>query len=323
MYGKVTDIYNYLGHLYKLGAFFIIFRIMFIYNVQKPYFELTELKNELKDYSENLDRVVDIRTETLKRMNQKFLDDLEYARDIQRAILPNKLPQEPEVEFCVKYFPAESVSGDFYNVFKLDENNFGLYIGDVSGHGVPAAMLMVFINQCINTMKDIGSNTQEIIKPSGVLKNLYESFNKTNFKEDIYLVLLYAVYNIEAQELTYSSAGLNVQPIIIHDSGEIQNIEITGFPICKFIDFYQANYIDQKLSLNKNDKILFYTDGLIEAENKNGEFYLEERLLKVLKSSSSQDCTLLAENIEESVFRFMDNNVLKDDITYFIMEIKG
>jgi len=108
------------------------------------------------------------------------------------------------------------VSGDFCNVFKIDNDNIGFYIGDVSGHGVPAAMLTIFLNQTVKTLLEMETNELNKISPAMVLENIYRSFNSTNFDENVYIVMIYAVYNRHTQVLTYSSAGLNVSPILIN-----------------------------------------------------------------------------------------------------------
>lgn len=191
-YASVYDIYNYLGHIYKFLAFFIIFKVMFINNIRKPYIELYDAKQEIKHYADNLDLLVQTRTEELRKLNNQLMDDLRYAKDIQKAVYPSRLPQEREVVFDTRYFAAEIVSGDFYNIFRRDEDNIAFFIGDVSGHGVPAAMLTVFVNQTVRTILDIELG---IIKPSKVLNSIYKSFNETNFKEEVYIVMIYALYN--------------------------------------------------------------------------------------------------------------------------------
>lgn len=322
-YDKVYDIYNYIGHVYKVIASYIIFRVIFIHNVQKPYIELFAAQNELKNYAENLDKLVDQRTSQLKQMNQKLLEDLEYARDIQRALLPSRLPDEKEVTFSARYFPAERVSGDLYDIFKLDSRNIGFYIGDVSGHGVPAAMLTVFLKQGIRPTSEGNGNGGEILKPSIVLRNLYESFNNTNFKDELYIVLVYGVYNFKTGELTYASAGLNVPPLIVKGSGDALEIQIKGFPVCKFREFYSGEYEDWSIKLDRGDKVLFYTDGLVEAEDSNGKWFSEGRLKEVISSSGKQSAAELSKTIEKSLFNFMDTSRLKDDITFFVMEVRN
>ena len=321
-YVSVYDVFNYLGHIYKFIAFFIIFRIMYIHSIQKPYMELTRARNELKLHAENLDRLVDARTKELKQMNSKLMEDLEYARDIQKAMLPSVLPEEQEVSFDARYYPAERVSGDFYNIFKLDDQHIGLYIGDVSGHGVSAAMLTVFLNQSIKVTREEECCNFEILKPSEVLKNIYKSFNRTNFKDDVYMVLLYGIYNIKTREFTYSSAGMNVAPIIINREGKSDVVDINGFPICKFMEFYTVDYSDSTIRLNSGDRVFFYTDGLTEARNRDGQHYSEKRIRNLLERSCNTANSSLSEHIAKDVFEFIGENKLHDDITYFIMQIK-
>jgi len=322
MYFSPYDIHNFLGHIYKVIAFYLIFKGIFIISVQKPYMELALAQSELKNYAENLDRLINERTQQIKEINQKLLDDLEYARDIQLSMLPPRLPDNNEISFAASYFPAERVGGDFYNIFNIDKNHIGFYIGDVSGHGVPAAMMTVFVKQSVRTLAELNGSNGETTKPSHVLKKLYESFNNTNFKEEVYIVLLYGVYDLRSMELTFASAGLNVSPMLIRSSGEIEVLDINGFPICKFMEFYYPYYENMSIKFNTGDKLLLYTDGLIENRNSFGEEYSEKRLLRVLKEGCVKTAEELSEDIKTDVFTFMGGEKVQDDITFFIMEVK-
>ena len=321
-YSQVYDVYNYLGHVFKFIAYFLIFQVIFINNVRKPYIELSKAQRELKDYAENLDRIVDHRTRQLKQMNVKLIEDLEYARDVQKAMLPQKLPREQDVVFSAGYYPAEHLSGDYYNVFKLDEENLGICIADVSGHGVSAAMLTVFLNQALRTCADDGQGGIRNLRPSEVLKDIYVAFNRTNFREDVYIVLIYAVYNRASKTLTYASAGMNAQPFVTKKSGRLAEVEIKGFPICKFLEFHPVEYSDSELVLESGDKLIFYSDGLLEAENEYRVRFSEERLRKLLSDYAASEDILLAEAISKSVDEFTGGHSLRDDITYVIMEVR-
>lgn len=318
-YFSVYDIYNYLGHIYKFLAFSLIFRVIFIRNVRKPYIELYDAKQEIKNYADNLDIIVQKRTEELGRLNNQLMEELRYARDIQNAMYPSKLPDDKYVAFNAKYFAADMVSGDFYDVFRCDKDNIAFLIGDVSGHGVPAAMLTVFVNQTVRTLKDTETG---IITPSAVLKNIYNSFNETNFHEDVYIVMLCAIYNPQKKELTYSSAGLNVEPLLTNKKGDVEEIAIKGFPICKLAEYYEGRYEDTTITLNPKDKVLFYTDGMIEARNGEGDFYGKERLVNLLKDNSSKNGKELSDIISINLFEFTHGYALNDDVTYIVMEVK-
>ena len=141
-YSSVYDIYNYVGHVYKIIAFFIVFRIAFTNNIERPYIALYNARDKLKKYSGDLSRLVSERTkdlqaanQTLNQLNRKLLHDLAYAREIQKSILPEKLPNNEQVSFYAEYYPAERVSGDFYNIFRLDEKKIGCISATFPGTG--------------------------------------------------------------------------------------------------------------------------------------------------------------------------------------------
>lgn len=318
-YNSVYDIHNYMGHVYKFISYFIVFRIAFINNIEKPYLALYKAKNKIKAYAGNLNKLVDERTKELYHKNQKLLEDLECARDIQKAILPQNLPNNEKVKFKAVYRPAERVSGDFYNIFRLDEHRIGMYIGDVSGHGVSAAMLTIFLNQSIKATKELEGSRFEVINPSKVLENLYELYNKANFKDEVYILLLYAIYNVKTMELKYSSAGMNVQPLIIKNNGEIMEIDINGLPICNLIDICPADYTDKTIQLESGDKVFFYTDGLVELNNKStGDSFTKDHLIRVLAHCGSKE---ICGAVDKELEGICSNDGQKDDVTFFTIEI--
>lgn len=322
LYVDVYGIYNYIGHLLKFVMYFIIFRVIFIQNIRQPYLELTAVKDELKNYADNLDRIVEQRTEQINLIHQQLLDDLEYARDIQSSMLPKKMPNTQRAVFEACYFPAERVSGDFYNVIPLGENKIGMYIGDVSGHGVSAAMLTVFLNQSFKSRKENAHGIKEILSPSVVLENIYMDYNQANFNREVYIAMLYGIFDLSTREFTFASAGLNVPPTILSSSGEITELKIRGLPICKFPASHKVGYTDATIKLTKGDKLLFYTDGLTEAENSEKQVYSDLRLKEQLHKHKHLNALQLANSIAEHVFKFINNYKLRDDITFFIMEVK-
>ena len=318
-YGSVYDAYNYLGHIYKVIAYFFLFKAIYAESVSIPYRELKKAKNELKDYADNLNLLVKERTKELENMNEILMNDIESARLMQRSLLPEKLPESQTVTFYAAYIPAERLSGDFYNVIKLDENNIALYIGDVAGHGVSAAMLTVFANQNIKPIKE--GEIFEIISPGYVMKSLYKSFNETHYKIESYLVMLYGIYNTKSLQFTYTSAGINVPPLIIKSTGEILEMKIEGFPICKLGNFYMPYFEDISIQLNVGDIVLFYTDGLVEYSNENGIMYSHNDLKDFLIKHYSMKASELYSAIKENLFKKIGNKKIADDVTFLIMEI--
>lgn len=320
-YKQVFDIYNFMGHVYKLFSYWIIFRAMFVYNVQKPYSQLYQAKHELRKYARNLDKLVETRTQELKSINQKLVDDLEYARDVQKALLPVKMPYDQGVSFDAAYYPAERVSGDFYNILRLDEQNIGIYIGDVAGHGVAAAMLTVFVNQSIRGIHRLDTDAISVASPALVLQELYTAYNNTNFKDEVYVVMFYARYNTRTQMLTFASAGLNVFPVLLREDGTMVELQVPGFPICKFIEYMPGVYEERQIQLQKGDRVVLYTDGLIEARNRKGDYFGVERLRKVLAAYSNKSAAEINQAVTCALHDFLGEHPVNDDITFFVMDI--
>ncbi len=321
-YGNVYDIFNYIGHIYKIIASLILYKVIYIENVVAPYKQLKKAKNELKKYSENLNVMVKQRTKEILNMNSMLLKDIEYAREMQLRLMPEKMPENTSVSFCAEYLPAERLSGDFYNVLKLDENNIALYLGDVSGHGVSAAMLTIFANQNIIPFNEDENNSRTILPPTEVLNTIYNGYNNTNFSDETYIIMLYGIYNTKSKLLTYASAGMNVSPYIIKRSGELLTLNSSGFSICKLAEFITPTFEEKKVKLEEGDKLFVYSDGLIESRNENNEFYGQERMERFLKENSILNANELKIALRENLCNYIGHiDRLKDDATYIIMEI--
>lgn len=320
-YGSVYDAFNYIGHIYKIIAYMIFYKAIYIENVSVPYREMKRVRTELKEYSDNLNIIVKHRTKELEDINNTLMTDIEYAKEIQRCLLPAQMPQDKAVSFNADYIPAERLSGDFYNILKLDENNIAVYIGDVSGHGVSAAMLTVFAHQNVKPLKE-EEYCSEMITPGFVLKTIFKDFNKTNFNIETYIVMLYGIYNIESKKFTYASAGINVSPYIIKRTGEVVEMDVKGFPICKLGDYFVPFYDDREIQLEAGDKILFYSDGLLEAKNIKNEIYGQEKMKKFLEQRYSYSADELHKSIINLLYNHIgQNGKLMDDVTFLIMEI--
>jgi sigma-B regulation protein RsbU (phosphoserine phosphatase) len=197
-----------------------------------------------------------------------------------------------------------------------------MYIGDVSGHGVSAAMLTVFLNQSIKTFKEDTSGAKEPLTPAEVMEKLFQEFNLTNFSSEVYIVMLYGIFDLTTREFTFTSAGLNVPPMILTPAGEVSELVIKGFPICKFPGGRNPGYYNSTVKLKKGEKVLFYTDGLIDAENREKQTYSDKRLKEHLEKCRNMNAPQLAKSLSEHVFKFIGDGKPQDDISFFVMEVK-
>ncbi|MGI6777333.1 MAG: SpoIIE family protein phosphatase [Acetivibrionales bacterium] len=247
----------------------------------------------------------------ISEQNKKLQDDLNLAKKLQCSLLPKEIPED-KVDFSFIYKPCETLGGDFLDIFKIDEEHVGIYIADVSGHGVSASMLTIFLRSSIN---------KKMLSPSQVLRDLYSEFNKYNFGQNLYITVFYAVINVVNKTIMFSNAGHNV-PGIIFNYDRFELMRTPGIPISDWLD--EPGYQDRSMQLKEGDKIFFYTDGIIEIRNKNKEEFGEERLLDILLNSNSEPSSIL-NSIIESVCEFTGKSNpcdIADDVTMALLRIK-
>lgn len=309
-----------MAHLLRFTAQLLLFNVFYVNGFRRPYQMLYEAKDQLNHYVNELDRQVESRTMELTEANTRLLNDMAMARDVQRSMLPVILPQGEFVRYTAGYVPAEQLSGDFYDVYKLDAHRFGFCVGDVAGHGVSAAMLTVFAFQGVQTLLEESRGAGAVL-PSFVLKHLYDSFNLANFRDELYMVMFYGVYNQETGILSYANGGLNTTPIRLRPDGTLQPLEVEGLAICKMAEFIKPNYKNRQLLLFPGDKLVVYTDGLVEARSPQGQAYTQERLHSLLIEGAKLGGDALKEAILADVTAFTGSPVPTDDITLLIMEI--
>ncbi len=320
-YDNVYDSYNLLGHIYKVIAYYLIFKAKFILNIQKPYEALYKTERKLSQYADNLEKLVVQRTAEITAANEKLLRDLDYAGNIQSALLPASFPNIPQLEFAAKYIPCEKIGGDFYNVYKLDDENVGILIGDVAGHGVSAAMITVFINQNIYVRREYDDGRIRVLTPKQVLNNLFYIYNRMSFPDEIYTVLFYGIYNLESKVLTYSSAGMNMRPLILKSNGDVEPIPIEGLPICKLGAFVSPAYENHSIQLDNGDSMLFYTDGLIEVDRKKPELFNEYNLVEYLRGVTDSTAEDTSEYLLDLYYTILGDKQVIDDVTVLVIKI--
>jgi len=312
-YGVVSIYANSI----KIMALLFMFKALFSYNINSPWIQMMEAQERIKKYASDLENVIDKKTQKINEANRNIMKEINYARDIQQSLLPKRDLIIKDARFVSRYMPCENLSGDYFDIFKVDEENTGMYILDVSGHGVSAALMTMF---CINTVKSTERliNRYRGLKPHRNLNHFYESFNKMSFPPTMHMVIFFATYNFKSKVLTYSSGGMNCFPILIKKEGGYTFLDKSkGFPICQCSDFYTPEYYSSSINLHPGDRIAFYTDGLVD-QKKNGVFGQDD-LIDLMEANRHRDLEtvdrLIAERMEENGGKF------EDDITYFIMEI--
>lgn len=175
---------------------------------------------------------------------------------VQQDFLPTQLPNTDKVRWAAAFLPAEWVSGDIYDIVRIDDQHIGFYVADVVGHGIPAALLTIFLKQALVTHETIDNN-YHIFSPAEVMKNLNEQLAKQKLSGYQFATCCYALLNIETLQLTYARAG-HPYPIVMRPHEEPQQLEIRGSLLGIF---GKSEYVQQTVQLRPGDKLLLYSDG--------------------------------------------------------------
>lgn len=238
--------------------------------------------------------------------NKRMRKDLQFARKIQERILPRKGTIE-NIDIDYIYQASEMLSGDMFDIFYIDEENLGIYISDVAGHGIAASMMTMFIRQTMRAIKD------DILSPSLVLSELHRRFTLLNLEPDKYFTIFYGVYNKKTHEFRYSNAGHNCIPVKFNEE-KYEFLEMKGFPIALLFDVMK--YEEKKVQLIPGDKILFYTDGITEAKDHNDKEFGVEGILGTIKKTPNN----LLEEIENK-YIYHSWGEQDDDYALVLMEV--
>ena len=182
-------------------------------------------------------------------------EQLRMAGQVQHDFLPTHLPDTDSLHWATTFLPAEWVSGDIYDVARLDEQHIGFYVADVVGHGMPAALLTMFVKQALVMRQTIGEQ-YKIFSPTEVMTSLNLRMSEQKLSGYQFATCCYCLLNIETLELTFSRAG-HPYPILIRDN-QPQNLEVQG-PLLGI--FEKAEYPQQTVQLQPGDKLMLYSDG--------------------------------------------------------------
>lgn len=249
--------------------------------------------------------------EKVKDQNNKMKSDLEFAKTIQKNLIPSKGRYSEMIYFSGVYKPAELLGGDMFDIVEIDDDNIAFYIADVSGHGVTSSLVTMFVNQTLKNMKSFAT------QPCNALKILMEKYMQLGIAKEKYFTILYCVYNRKTQQVKISNAGHNCLPIHIKASDEsVCEIDTVGIPICEIYDYAVCSKTEFKIE--SGDKLLLYTDGISEAKNRDGIFFAE-KIDEVIENNKKQVTSDLVNEIIKSTLRH-SSGVICDDMAIMGIE---
>jgi len=247
--------------------------------------------------------------EIVIKAKQRMEDELNVAKDIQMSMLPlifPAFPQRGEIDIHADLIPAREVGGDFYDFYFLDENHICFVVGDVSGKGVPAALMMAVTKTLLKSRAGNDKST------ASILTHVNNEIAKDN-DTYMFITVFIAILNTNTGELVYSNAGHNPSFIIKHDDKEVVKLSDLHGPVIGAME--EMTYSETKLNIDQNDIVIAYTDGVTESQNKKEELYSDAKFVSFLEDWEYSTPKSLIEEIIKSVKDHEDGAEQFDDIT--------
>ncbi|MBO6794421.1 MAG: PP2C family protein-serine/threonine phosphatase [Balneolaceae bacterium] len=270
------------------------------------YFLVTgEEKDNLPDY------IPDYIEDQAKE--QRVLQELDIARNVQVAFLPEQTPEIPGFDTSAICIPAQETGGDYYDIICLDDEKVAIAIGDVSGKGIQAAFYMTFAKGVIHSLCSIFPS------PKMMMFRVNKLFNQ-NATRGTFISMIYGVLDVKERSFTYIRAGHN--PMLYKKAdGTILWMQPKGVALGMAKgEIFNKVSVEDKIDLAKGDVLVLYTDGITEAQNESGEFYDEKRLKKLLKREKTNTSKELRDLIIKDVRTFIGDERQFDDMTLVVIK---
>jgi len=250
------------------------------------------------------------------RLAQRRIDmELKLAQRLQQGLLPKDLPQIGNVRFAAHHMMCGQVGGDFYDVFRLDEKHVGFYIADAIGHGVPAALLTVYVKKGITT-KQITGNSYRVIPPDEVLRALNLDMASEEFADNLFITMIYGLLNLETLELTFSRAG-HPYPLLVEPDGTLTSLPAEG----PLLGVFDADFPTGVAPIKPGQKVLLYTDG-IDSVQYAGLPPGPESFQKCVQDLARLPADQFIAELHAQLFTSLDGPIpVEDDVTMLCLEV--
>jgi sigma-B regulation protein RsbU (phosphoserine phosphatase) len=240
--------------------------------------------------------------------------ELEIAEQIQASILPRDVPRRAGIEIAARYLPMSAVAGDFYDFLTFERNHLGILIADVTGHGVPAALIASMLKVAF------AGQSAQASDPAGVLSGLNQAL--CGKFEDHFVTAAYLYADLDAKIIRYAGAGHPPLLFSNRSNGAARCIEQNGLFLGMFPE---AGYSSVEMKLQSGDRYVLYTDGLPESKNATGEEFGLTRCLKVLDSHPRLAAAAVADQLLSEISSWTAQGSVRlqeDDMTLIVVDCK-
>ena len=251
--------------------------------------------------------------EELGRAYNDLDREMKIVGQIQRSLLPAETPKIPTLDLASYYQPAQRAGGDYYDFFPMPDGQWGIFIADVSGHGTPAAVLMAVTHCIAHTHPGPPLPPGKLLDYlNGHLSSKYVGMNAT------FVTAFYGIYDPASRVLKYACAGHNAPRLKRCQDGVLRSLDQAGGLPLGVID--ETSYEESQLQLKQGDQIIFYTDGITEAQSSQGTFFGTQRLDDELEKCSLQ-AEALMKSVLQAVETFANGRPADDDRTMIVARV--
>lgn len=273
-------------------------------------------KDELGQLGESLQEMAVSLGEAVKVKEELFAiqAEVKIASRIQQSILPVGGPDLQGLDFGARYLPMEGVAGDFYDFHVIDEKSVGVLVADVSGHGIPAAMISTMVKVTFSQQGSIGTDASMVLNEMNRLL--------TGKMEDQFLTAMYLYIDLAAKKLVTADAGHCPLYIWRRKEQEMLRVKPKGMIIGFLPDI---NCPTVETPLKAGDRLVMYTDGIVEAANPKGEQFTDQRLIELIKNHQDTEPEAFIDLVMDRLRGWVgtDKKTFEDDLTMVVMDING
>jgi serine phosphatase RsbU (regulator of sigma subunit) len=281
---------------------------------------------ELLALNAHLETKVQERTRELRAKNQQMEEELQMARELQIALLPQKFPTVPAhvpvhesaLRFLSLYFPTGDVSGDFFNVFPIAEKAVGIFICDVMGHGVRSALITSMIRGLVKEHGQAAGDPGELLtRVNRALALILKQAETTMFA-----TCFYVVADVERAQLRFANAG---HPFALHmhgGNGAAKKLQGNARPGPAMGIFPTASYTTSATPMKKGDRVMLFTDGLFEVEDAAGRLFTEAQLHSTVTRYAALPAQEFFDRVINDVRQFSERQSFDDDVCVVGMEVQ-
>lgn len=248
--------------------------------------------------------------QAVRRQERQLERDIAMAREVQLRLLPTHPPQHTNAEMAVRFLPARTIGGDLYDFLEYGANESAIVLGDVSGKAAPAALFAALVS---GIMRSAAAHAPG---PAAMLVQLNDALQERRLDSQ-YVTMLFALWHDDTRILEVANSGA-VQPVLCR-AGESVKVSAEGFPLGMFPN---VAYDELSLAMQPGDAVVFVSDGILDAENMEGEMYGEDRLSGLLCANREQPANHIAEAILADVSRFQDGKDRFDDETIIVLRVR-